>query len=335
VTTDAAASTLALSVGRFTAVPEQIACYDTDVQTAATALGMAPEDVTGLVAAGLPHRSAAGGEPLFDYDDLMNVGMFSGTGRTVPEIGLRFLMRFAASSPHSWYEPRDWQVGVRPTTALWEGHGDEPVRVMVRVPDGQAPGVEVLDSDVTIVDDGRAVDGWSATVRLTGAANQVHDPAVKEVWESIVDPLCQRQVIYQTVPELLRADHRQAWDLGIADCVVASRLLADRLRQLGHQARVRRGYLLGLFGSDHAWCELVEDGVAKALDPVFAFVGRTGDRARGVPATPRFAEACFGGRFNRLLPCVGEEGAPLSYFGDRPAPYWSMSGVTARPSERA
>ncbi|MFI9803981.1 hypothetical protein ACIHEJ_06350 [Streptomyces sp. NPDC052301] len=334
----AASHALLGALDRFRVAPPDVARYDTDTATAARALRAAPEQVARLADEGLPHVVDSARGPLFDYDDLMNVGMFCGTGQTVPELGLRFLMRFAASQRASWFEPRDWEVGVHPArTAGGEG-AEAPaadagrLEVTVRVPDLSAPGVEALDGGP--FDEPLRTNGYRAAVRLTGAEQTVRDPRIHEAWAEVVDGLASRRVIYQTVPEPLRADPHRAWDLGIADCVVASRLLADRLRAAGLQATARRGYLLGLFGSDHAWCDVVEDGVHKSLDPVFAFVATVGDE-RGVAESPDFAAACFGSRFNRLLPCRTDSAEPLVYFDGEPAPYWAMVGVGARPRRTA
>ncbi|KUJ69099.1 hypothetical protein ACZ90_14235 [Streptomyces albus subsp. albus] len=326
------------ALGRFTAVPADVGRYDTDTATAARALRADPAQVARLADEGLPHLQDPDRGPLFDYDDLMNVGMFCGTGQTVPELGLRFLMRFAASPRASWYQPREWRVGVHPArTAGGEGPtaGEAPgvlPAVTVRVPDTAAPGVELLSGEP--FPGALRSSGYEATVRLTGAEQEVRDPRIRAVWDEVVGELAARRVNYQTVPEPLRTDHHRAWELGIADCVVASRLLADRLRAAGFEARPRRGYLLGLFGSDHAWCDVVEDGTHKSLDPVFAFVATVGDE-RGVAESPDFARACRGGRFNRLLPCVTDSAEPLVYFDGAPAPYWAMVGVSARPGRSA
>ncbi|MFF3405298.1 hypothetical protein ACFYW8_03605 [Streptomyces sp. NPDC002742] len=327
----AAPDALLGALGRFTAVPRHIGRYDTDVKTAAQALRAHPAQVVGLADEGLPHLVDPERGPLFDYDDLMNVGMFCGTGQTVPELGLRFLMRFAASPRASWYAPREWEIGVHPSRTA----GGVPAGalahlpdVSVRVPDLSAPGVELLSPGS--FDDPLRASGYEATIRLTGADQTVRDPRIHAAWNEVVDELASHRVTYQTVPEALRADHHRAWELGIADCVVASRLLADRLRAAGLEATARRGYLLGLFGSDHAWCDVVEDGAHKSLDPVFAFVATVGDE-RGVARSPEFAAACFGSRFNRLLPCRTDSAQPLVYFDGEPAPYWAMVGVGARP----
>lgn len=333
----APADVLSGAIGRFRPVPEEIGRYETDAVTGALALRAEPAQVARLAACGLPHRDDGERGPLFDYDDLMNVGMFCGSGQTVPEIGLRFLMRFASAPRDTWFAPRTWEVGVHPVHTPGgpaAGPAAEVPEVTVRVPDGAAPGVDVLrlaPAAPALLDGADLVpSGYRAEVRLSGAHQEVRDPAVAAVWQEVVDGFTSRRVTYQTVPEALRADHERAWDLGVADCIVAARLLAARLRHAGYEARARRGYLLGLFGSDHAWCEVVEDGVAKCLDPVFAFVATVGDE-RGAPKSPEFAAACRGSRFNRLLPCRTGDAEPLVYFDGAAAPYWAMVGVSARP----
>jgi hypothetical protein len=331
------ADSLIGALGRFTVAPPGIAVYETDVATAAQSLRTDPANIRELAAAGLPHETDPVHGPLFDYDDLMNVGFFCGTGQTVPELGLRFLMRFAAEPEESWFKPRRWEVTVQPADRLGEGHGGPAPRVTVRVPDLTAPGVAAVAAPAgtgtlpEVTGTEFQERGYRAVVELTGARQTVRAAAARPIWREIVGALADGTVTYQTVPEPLRQTPEEAWRMGIADCVVASRLLAGRLRAAGQEARVRRGYLLGLFGSDHSWCELYEDGVYKPLDPVFAFISQTGDAAKGIAASPEFSAACFGSRFNRLLPCVSTDGQPLVQFDGRPAPYWAMVGVGARP----
>jgi hypothetical protein len=318
---------LAATIGRFVPVPAGHASYDTDAESAERWLRLPAEEIQAL-AGKLSFVDSERG-PLFDYTDLVNVAMFSGSGESVPELALRFLLRFAASAPESWYAARDWLVGIR----LPEGPGAIRVRVPDRygegvsaVPEAAAAGLGAPESTDPLA------EGYRAVVRLTGARYTVRDPRIQLLWREVVGALVSGSVIYQTVTESLRTIHHQAWELGMADCIVVARLLADRIRELGLPARARRGYLLGLVGSDHAWCEVYEDGVWKNLDAVFAFIASGGGRDRNLAMdSPQFASACFGSRFNRLLPCVGEEAAPLVYFGDRPAPPWALAGVSASP----
>lgn len=326
---------LAGAIGRFVLVPAEHASYDTDAASAARWLGLAEPEIAALADAGLPHITDSRRGPLFDYTDLVNAAMFCGSERSVPELALRLLLRFAASPAASWYEPRKWLVGIR----LPEATGPERDRpaVWVRVPDVSAEGVAAVPEAERagfVPPAGRepVARGYQLVVQLSGAPGMVADQRVRAVWTEVVGALASGDVIYQTVPESLRMVHERAWQLRMADCIVVSRLLAERIRELGVPARARRGYLLGLVGSDHAWCEVHEGGRWKPLDAVFAFAAAGGapGRTLGVDA-PEFAEACFGSRFNRLLPCAADDAAPLVYFGERPAPPWALAGVSARP----
>ena len=328
---------LAVGLDRFVHVPAEFASYDTSAADAARFLAVPPAQLDALAAAGLEHRPGADGDPRFDYVDLVNVATFAGGGRSVPELALRFLLRFAASPASTWYEPRDWEVTVRLPTM------DGPVAV--RVPDLAADGVAALPEQpgpagVKTASPGTSTSagaefvdhGYRSTVRLSGTAQTIRDPHVRAVWTDVVETLRSGRVVYQMVPESLRRQPELAWSLGQADCIVVARLLAARIAALGQPTRARRGYLLGLVGSDHAWCEVAEDGVWKSLDGIFAFVASGGGRERGFALdAPAFAHACAGSRFNRLLPCVGEDAAPLVLVDGQPAPPWALAGVGARP----
>ncbi|WP_406346184.1 transglutaminase domain-containing protein [Streptomyces sp. NBC_00648] len=330
----AAAGSLTKALGQFHFVPEEFADYSTDLVTATRFLRTEPEQIRELVAAGLPHAIGADGEVLCDYVDLTNVAAFAGNGQTVPELALRFLMRFAASPLESLYTARGWEVVVRPPQRNGE-------TVAVRAADLEAPGLRVHSVEPLDQADGPAGDapagslvpgGYQMRVELTGEQDTVRDPRIKVVYDEIMAALLDESVIYQTVPEELRADHRRAWEMGMADCIVVSRMLADRLRsELGLTARARRGYLLGLLGSDHAWAEVQEDGRWKTLDAVAAHLVSGSRRDLGIGERPEFAAACFGSRFNRFLPCATDGADPLVYFGDRPAPQWALAGVSAKP----
>jgi hypothetical protein len=323
------------ALGRFRFVPADIACYDTDVSSVAQALRVGPAQVAELAVAGLPHADDPRRGPLFDYDDVMNVGKFSGTGITGPELALRFLMRFSAMPEDTWHSPRQWLVTV--AAAGPAGPAAPGGQVSLRGPDLTAPGIRHLSSHQPAPGLNRPTGAefesrpYQVAVRITGARHVIADPQVRRAFDDVVQPIVDRRVVFQSVAEALRADHHRAWRLGMADCMVASKVLADRLRDLGLRARVRRGYLLGLYGSDHAWCELVEDGEYKALDPMYCYLGRVGAPDLGLRPSPTFAAAAFGGRFNRLLPFQGEQGAPLVYLDGRPAPYWALAGISSKP----
>lgn len=306
---------------RVLVTPPDLAVYDTDLATAEKHLRVDPRQLVALADRGFPHRAGAHGEPLFDYTDLTNVALAQGDERTIPELARRFLLRFAESPPETWFEPRDWIVSVR-KPSLDRG-GEAAADLAVALPDGETPGVEIISLDIPSVR--QPISTYTATVRLCGKRDSVSSPEAKDIYDRVLTSLTSEDVRYQNVSQSLRAHHQRAWSCGMADCVVASRLLKDRLCAAGFRARVRKGFLLGLLGSDHAWCEIHENGRWKTLDPVFAYLA-------GQVGAADFASACRGSRFNRLLPCLVADGQPILTMADgSPAPLWYFAAVGARP----
>ncbi len=305
----------------FEPTPGDLAVFDTTLADAAIVLRT---DEAGVAALGL--RQVDG---LLDYTDVVNAGLSSGTGTTVPELARRLLMRFVAAEPESWFAPADWTVAVHqaPTGGTFQ----------VTVPDLDAEGVELLDDPAAdlprpVVAEGYQVDPYQVRVRLTGERHEVTDRRIRAAFDDVLDAFDSGAVHYQAIAEPLRTDHQRSWDLGVADCVVAGRVLADRLRAAGFQARARRGYLLGLVGNDHGWCEVLLDGRWRALDPVFAHLAPEHGRDGGA----EFRAVCRGSRFNRLLPCAVAESAALFLRPDgAPAPAWAFGAVSSRLHQRA
>jgi hypothetical protein len=327
---ESVADSFTWALDRFLPVPAPFARYDVTIGAAAQILAADQDRIAELAAGGLPHDRGADAGPLFDYYDLINLAMFgSRTRQSIPELALRFLLRFAATPSAGWYEPRQWLVQVRAPLPPPGTPAAPAGQVAIQRPDFTAPGVDALELGA-----GRApveAPGYQAAVRLTGVAGSVRSVLARARFEELVDALSSGQVVYQAVAEPLRMDHEAAWRLGMADCVVVGRLLAERLRLAGLRARARRGYLLGLVGSDHAWCELYEDDRWKPLDVVFAYLAGAGASSRSLEPAPEFAAACCGSRFNRLLPCVSEEASALVHLGGEAAPAWALAGVSARP----
>ncbi|WP_067822015.1 transglutaminase domain-containing protein [Nocardia inohanensis] len=415
----------------FVQTPADLAVFDTPVAEAAVLLGTDAASVAALAADGLQHRIDPVSGPLFDYTDVINAGVHSRSGVTVPELAQRLLLRFAAGTADSWLRPLDWTITVVPpggfegdcaaavpdltaegvqaldvTTPPMEqaetavgsvvvvgerfasalssvgvrgqqaeaavGAGEEWLAAAVRSvgPGGEqlaaamgsvGPSEERFASTVgsvgaggerlaaavgslgrgeeqlaAVPEMGRPVDDrvaapvvaaghqrapYRVRVRLTGERYRVGNDLVRAAFDEQLADFGSGRVVYQAISERLRGDHRRAWELGVADCVVASAVLTDRLRAHGLTARTRRGYLLGLVGSDHAWTEVYERDHWRPLDVTFAHL------AGGT----EFREACCGSRFNRLLPGAVAPGVPLLVdAAGGPAPKRAFAGVTSR-----
>jgi transglutaminase-like putative cysteine protease len=327
-------TSLASAAQRLRPAPSRYADYDTPPDRAAGFLRVPVEEVLTFADAGVPFRRDAAGTPLFEFADIYNLAALSGAGRSLFELGLRFLMRFAAEPPETWYAERDWSVKVVPQAGA---------ALLVRQPDGDCVNVLRLDVDGT---GGAAATGVPARpdylalpgtglryrVRLRGRPDAVRRPEIADAYAAVFDALVSGAVSYQTVPERLRTDATVAWDLGMADCVVAAKVLAQRLREAGHQARARRGYLLGLLGSDHAWTEVHEDGRWKQLDPVAGALATGELRDLGFRAHPDFLPSCRGSSYNRFLPCRTTEAEPLLLLADETAPQWITCAISASPA---
>jgi hypothetical protein len=322
-------------VDRFVRMPTEFARYVIDPVSAARTLGVEPDAVEALAAGLLPHAAGPDGRPRYDYVDISNLALFGrDTPQSIPDLALRFLLRFAAGDPDSWFAPRQWFVRVR-TPASVAGDTVSADRLRVAPADVDAPGIEVLD-DAYVARTAPAIatgtvdpPGYQIAVRVTGAADTVRDATAHRIYDEMLAALLDVDIVYQSVTEELRMRHTYAWTLGMADCVVVSRLLAERLRHAGLVARARRGYLLGLVGSDHSWCELFEDGHWKPMDVVFAFLGSGGAGSRRIVASGGFADACRGSRFNRLLPSRAAEATAVIHLDGEPAPQSWTSGVSA------
>ncbi len=317
-------------------MPREFARYVIDSAAAGRILGVEPELVAGLAADALPCETDPTRGLLYDYVDVINLALFGGAnGRSIPDLALRFLLRFAAEEPDAWYAPRQWLVRVRAPESMAADADTVAGRPAVRPADLAAPGIEPLSQEYLSRTAGRLAagcvepPGYQVAVRVTGAADTVRSASANLIHEEMLATLLAGDVIYQSVTEELRMLHQRAWDLGMADCVVISRLLADRLRQAGLTARARRGYLLGLVGSDHSWCEVFEEDRWKPMDVVFEFLASSTDSIRAIKAAAGFAQTCRGGRFNRLLPCQASEATAVIRLGDRPAPPWWTCAISA------
>jgi hypothetical protein len=270
-------------------------------------LGCGDELLATLLDRGLPVAAVEDGEPRLDLHDVINVGLYSGSGRSVPELAQRALFRFAAGAPADWIAPTRWQVAVE-HRCMAGTDGEHPGGWELAEPDPARWGgaAERWESHSGLRLDGRGrgperrSDSASATgtVLLEGRRRRVVAPAVAEAFRELVGGIERDAPRFQWLPAALRADPAAAARLGVTDCAASSLQLSRDLARMGFATRTGDGFVLGLVPTPHAWVEVLDqDGEWKALDPIFAAV------AARLPGTrPEFADFCLGSFSSRVLP---------------------------------
>ncbi|MEU2656784.1 hypothetical protein ABZ615_15810 [Streptomyces sp. NPDC007325] len=290
------------ALDRFVPTPERYARYDTDRDSALAVMRCPPGVLDELMRAGLRHRTE-GDRVLFDDSDIRNVAAASGSGGSVLELVQRYLFRFAVSDPSEWIDERGWAIRNLAACPL-DPDCREPWE-FAPLAAGDFAGRSWHERTVTggVEARGATVDGrpplaeFSATVRTEGAVRTVRDPLVRDAFHASLDEMRSGRVSYQAMPPELRHDPEAARANGTANCISVSLHLERVFTDAGLEARTRKGYLMGILGSDHSWTEVREDQEWKVVDPVFALLGlRQG-------ASEEFVEFCLGSVPNRLVPC--------------------------------
>ena len=256
-------------------------------------LGCDPGRLDVLVREGLPVAGAGAGGPLFDFHDLINVGLYSGSGASLGESGERVLMRFAAQPPERWTGGRRWALQVEhrcpagPAPGAWSAARPAPEFV-----GGLCERWDPVGSDT-----GDRL-GLEGEVWVTGRSRSVVAHALRDLYAEWLADVRAERLRFQWLPPSLRRDPERAHALRVTDCVAASLMLERRARSLGFEARTRKGHLLGLICVEHAWAEARDaDGAWKPVDPILPLVAQ-----RAGALQPEFEEFCLGSTSNRVVP---------------------------------
>lgn len=263
-------------------------------------LGCSQATLEGLVEGGLPVAGTdAAGEPLFEFYDLINVGLYSGSGASLGELGESVLMRFAAEPPDRWLGKRRWEITC--------GYSCQATGF----PDGEwtiaRPRPDVSDGSTDTWGRPEASGGSErefltearGLIQLQGVRRQVVAPRIRRAfWEWLDDIAVGHRLRFQWLPQSIRREPELARGLGLIECVSASLMLETEVRTLGFEARTRTGHVLGLVSVEHAWTEFRDDDDQwKFLDPILAVVAQRTGRPH-----PDFAEFCLGSIANRVVP---------------------------------
>lgn len=289
--------------GEFVAVPAQYAVPRLSAAEAAHQLQCPPDAWADVVGATLPAYPADGG-PRYDANDVFNLGLHSGSRRSMPELAVGLALRFARQDPRAWARERHWELTVELRCRDHHGTGEWwawPPADAGDLTDEVTAGARQRWTG----SDARAVVTYRATA-VGRHARLVSARLRDEVAAELARPLR-----YVRMPFEVRDDASWMTGRGLVDCVSGSRTLATRLAAAGFDARTRTGWLVGPHVSDHSWVEVRdEDGAWKCVDVAYHHLART---LFGMDAVA--PEAFAGSRPDRLV----DGSAPLGTapFGHR------------------
>ncbi|WP_143227061.1 hypothetical protein [Actinomadura mexicana] len=261
-----------------------------------------PPDIDRLVDAGLPFEDRAGVRH-FDPNDLYNLGMYSNSAKTQPELAFRLLFRFTGRPVDDLLRAKSWDFRVRMEcpdcagVAPWRLEGPDVGRFGGRL------------ADVTTPAAGSGVAEYAATVTTVGARTPVVSPELRRLTREYLDAGYR----WQMIPVSMQADYELVHTLGATSCIAASLFLAERFRAAGYRAEAKRGWFCGVLGGaldlPHACVEVEDDdGSLKTVD-----IAKAQLAARLSPATAEFQELCLGSIYNKVIPSTASGSAPFGH----------------------
>lgn len=255
-----------------------------------------------LVAAGLPFELRSGVR-YFDPNDLYNLGMYSNTAKTQPELAFRMLFRFAGRPVGDLLRPKTWEFRAR--LECPDCLGEAPWRF--EEPDIVRFGGSV--ADVTTPAPSRGSAQYTATITTTGART----PVVSPVLRKLTTDYLAAGYRWQMIPVPMQADYQLVHALGATSCIAASLLLAQRFRDAGYEAEAKRGWFCGVLGGaldlPHACVEVEDDdGALRTID-----IAKAQLAARLSADTGEFQRLCLGSIYNKVIPSTASGNAALAY----------------------
>lgn len=259
-----------------------------------------PAEMDRLVEAGLPVELRSGVRH-FDANDLYNLGMYSNSSRTQPELAFRLLFRFTGRPVDDLLRTKSWEFRVRMEcvdcagAAPWRLEEPDIVRFGGRLDDVTAPPAGAESAE------------YSATVTTTGARTPLVSPELRRLTREYLDAGYR----WQMLPVPMQADYGLVHDLGATSCIAASLFLAERFREAGYRAEAKRGWFCGVLGGaldlPHACVEVEDDdGSVKTVD-----IAKAQLAARLSAKTGDFQDLCLGSIYNKVIPSTAAGNAPF------------------------
>ncbi|WP_304450697.1 hypothetical protein [Nocardiopsis sp. YSL2] len=251
-----------------------------DADYARELLRCSDEEITRLRSSGIQTRGDG-----FELSDLWNVGLYSGTGASRPELEMVFF-GLVVSPRRDWIVPTEYSITLE---AACPSEGD---CVSDRWESPQLLGARWHEGKSTT---GRV--RWTGEITVSGRRDIVHDSQAQEVWAEFVNGNSFHYLFMrrEQTPELTRTRR-------VGDCTALSAALSEKLAGHGLSSRTRDGFLFsGREARIHRWVEFEEDnGDWKPLDPSMAVLA---------PRffTTEYAEFCKGSLLNRLVRIAPED----------------------------
>jgi hypothetical protein len=283
-------------------IPAKYSSKTQPESTAREMLRCEAADIDVLVAAGLPFEYQSG-ERCFDANDLYNLGMYSNSAKTQPELAFRLLFRFAGRPLDDLLREKSWDFRVRLECGECAGvapwHLEEPDVARFG---GRLEGVTTPEPSAGSAE-------YAATVTTTGARTPVLSPALRRLTREYLEAGYR----WQMIPVAMQADYKLVHDLGATSCIAASLFLAELFRQEGYRAEAKRGWFCGVLGGaldlPHACVEVEDDdGALRTVD-----IAKSQLAARLSPNTGEFQELCLGSIYNKVIPSTASGSAAFGY----------------------
>lgn len=194
-------------------------------------------------------REAGYSDP--DRYDYWNIGLYSGSGRSRPELELTFFWR-------AYMGRRNWNALVRHQMAF---QAVCPRGAACESNSWSQPEFSGFTWHLVELRKGHAY--WAGEIEQRGVAAHVSSKLLTEAWHESLE----RYQFHYTRPELavlVQETRRRR----VGDCLALSTLLAAELDECGVPAKICTGFLWGrMAGRPHSWVEAVDtDGEWKPLD---------------------------------------------------------------------
>ncbi len=283
-------------------IPAEYSVRNQPESVAQEMLRCEPEEIDRLIDAGLPFELRSGVR-CFDANDLYNLGMYSNSGRTQPELTFRLLFRFARRPVDDLLRAKEWDFRVAlecvdcPEEAPWRLEEPDVLRFGGSLAGVTRPSVS------------RGSARFTATVTTTGARTPVVSPVLRRLTGEYLDAGYR----WQMIPVPMQAHPDQVHAMGATSCIAASLHLAESFRAAGYRAEAKRGWFCGVLGGaldlPHACVEVEDDdGAVKTVD-----IAKSQLAARLSPDTEQFQELCLGSIYNKVIPSTASGNAPFGY----------------------